>query len=42
MEKTGRVVSNVLMCLQAIKEEIYKLLETECGLQKIILPVKLY
>jgi len=29
-----------LLWLQAITEEIYKLLETKCGLHKIILPVK--
>ena len=28
--------------LQAVTEEIYKLLESKCGLHKIILPVVLY
>jgi len=32
----------VSFVLQAVTEEIYKLLESKCGLHKIILPVVLY
>jgi len=34
-----RVHSYVLCILQAITDEIYKLLESRCGLQKVLLPV---
>jgi len=34
-------VEMAVLSLQAITEEIYKLLESKCGLHKVILPVKL-